>query len=439
MEIRDPIHGNISVSDGEQAIIESPFFRRLRRIKQLGFADMVFPGAVHTRFLHSIGVMHLAGQAFDAVFRDATWFGADDRARLRQTLRLAALCHDTGHAPLSHTSEALFPTIAALAIPHMDAADSTKQARHEHYTFKLLMDSELTPVVEQAFGPMGIAPHHIAALLYSGITDADDAFAVSGRNLRGVLSAICSSELDVDRMDYLLRDSYFSGVSYGKFDHDWLIGHLTYYEADNGRVYLALEDSALYTFDDFLLSRYHMFLMVYFHYKVECFDQMLKRFYEQTPDFTVPPSPGDFLEFDDPAVFRQLQKGAARSRWARGILQGRPLSCVAERGWHERWDDLTELEARLDDAGLDYVHVTSKSAVSKYRGKADPERQIFVRIQPRIGQPRFRPLGEATKLFARYEDTTFMERTYVHAEDVAVVTPWISDLRDNPQLTLTAQ
>ncbi len=437
MDIRDPIHGNIQVNDGERAVIESPYFRRLQRIKQLGFAYLVFPGAVHTRFLHSIGVMHLAGCAFDAVFKDATWLAGEDRGRLRQILRLAALCHDTGHAPLSHTSEALFPSIAALQIPHMRGADSPKQARHEHYTFKLLMDSSLTTVIERAFGPMGISPHHIAALLYGGITDADDAFIVSNRNLRGVLSSICSSEVDVDRMDYLLRDSYFSGVSYGKFDHDWLIGKLTYYETDEGALHLAIEDRALYTFDDFLLSRYHMFLMVYFHNKVECLDQMLKRFYEETPGFTVPAEPEAFLSFDDPAVFRALERGAKASRWARGILSGTPLSCVAERGWHGRTDDLNALESRLDDAGLDYVHVTSKGAVSKYRGRTEDECQIYVRIQPRLGAPRYQPLGEATKLFNRYADTTFMERTYVYAEDVAVVAGWVADLRDNPQLTLT--
>lgn len=438
MDIRDPIHGNIELNAGEQAVIESPYFRRLQRIKQLGFADLVFPGAVHTRYLHSIGVMHLAGHAFDAVFEDADWLPRSDRKRLRQILRLAALCHDTGHAPLSHTSEALFPSIAALQIPHMRGADSPKQARHEHYTFKLLMDSSLTVLIERNFGSMGIEPHHIAALLYGGISDADDAFVVSGRNLRGVLSSLCSSEVDVDRMDYLLRDSYFSGVSYGKFDHDWLIDKLTYHEADDGGVYLAIEDRALYTFDDFLLSRYHMFLMVYFHYKVECFDQMLKRYYEQTPNFTVPADPETFLTFDDPAVFRELQQGASQSRWARGILSGTSLSCVAERGWHGRSDDLSVLENRLEDAGLDYVHTTSKGALSKYRGKTDAERQIFARIQPRHGPVRFQPLGEATKLFNRYADTTFMERTYVHAEDVPQVERWVTELRANPQLTLTS-
>ena len=91
MEIRDPVHGPVAVSTVEVAVVDSPWFQRLRSIKQLGFSEQTFPGASHTRFLHSIGAMHLAGKAFDAVFRNATWLTGDDRERLRQTLRLAAL------------------------------------------------------------------------------------------------------------------------------------------------------------------------------------------------------------------------------------------------------------------------------------------------------------------------------------------------------------
>ena len=147
MEIRDPIHGPIPVTPGEQAVIDSPWFQRLRRIKQLGFAELAFPGATHNRYLHSVGVMHLAGQAFDAVFRGADWLPAADRNRVRQVLRLAALCHDIGHAPLSHTSESLFPAIRELNLPLLKGADSQAQARHEHYTLKLLLDSDLADVI----------------------------------------------------------------------------------------------------------------------------------------------------------------------------------------------------------------------------------------------------------------------------------------------------
>lgn len=97
MEIRDPVHGSIAIHDSEIEILEHPFFQRLRNIKQLGFSEYVFPGATHTRYLHSIGVMHISTMVFDSLFKN----GQDkETARLRETLRLGCLLHDIGHAPL---------------------------------------------------------------------------------------------------------------------------------------------------------------------------------------------------------------------------------------------------------------------------------------------------------------------------------------------------
>lgn len=419
MEIRDPIHGPILLSLIEQTVLRTRAFQRLRNVKQLGFAELVFPGAAHNRFLHSLGVMHLAGQAFDAVFRDATWLPDDERARLRQTLRLAGMLHDVGHAPLSHSSESLFPSIEKLALPAVHSRDPKRQARHEHYTLKLLLDSELGRTVDASLASLGGRARHVAALLHGGVALADAPFVVAGRDLRSVLMSLCSGEVDVDRMDYLQRDSYFSGVSYGQFDHAWLIGHLTHYESDDGQVHLALRDRAIYTFDDFLLSRMHMFLMVYFHAKVVCYDQMLRRFYDELQDFEVPADPEAFVELDDPAIWRMLRQASGRSDWARRIEQGEPLALVAERGWHQRDDDLDALEAWLQSRGIEHFRVTSNGALSKYRSSQDGG--IYVHIQPRLGEGRFLPLGEATNLFERYADTTRMERTYVpreHAEAV---------------------
>lgn len=268
MEIRDPIHGPIAVSPAEVAVIDSAPFQRLRNIKQLGFSELTFPGASHSRFLHSLGAMHLAGLAFDSVFQQADWLAGDDRLRLRQTLRLATLCHDLGHPPLSHTSEVLLPRLQQLNVPGLHAQAGI-HASHEHYTLKFLLDSELTAIIAQACGQMGISGTHIASLLTEDIACDLPFFAIGDRNVHGILSALTSSELDVDRMDYLLRDSYYTGVSYGKFDSDWLIGHLTHHEMPNGQLHLALHERALFSFDDFLLSRHHMFLMVYFH-KNQC-------------------------------------------------------------------------------------------------------------------------------------------------------------------------
>ena len=430
MEIRDPIHGAIVLEPAEVAVIESPFFQRMRRVKQLGFAELVFPGACHNRYLHSIGVMHLAGVAFDTALKGTEdWLPAAERQRLRRILRLAALCHDVGHAPLSHASEVLFPSVAALAVPGLHESNPHRQARHEHYTLKLMLDSELSTVIRAAYAPLGIAPEHAASLLHSGL-ERDGALEVGGRNLHGILAALTSSEVDVDRMDYLLRDSYYTGVKYGTFDHSWLLSHLTWHDSGNGNLHLAIEDRALYTFDDFLLSRYHMFLMVYFHYKVVCYDEMLRRFYDACPEaIAVPSDPDAFLRYDDAAIHKTLADHAHESVWAAGITATRPLELIAERWPHSQEDPVEAVCAKLEAEDVDHLLITSKGALSKYRGKADEGRRIFVRIQPRVGRARFMPLGEATKLFERYAEAAVLERVYVHKQDVERAGGWVDQLR----------
>lgn len=424
MEIRDPIHGPITVDEIETAVIHSPWFQRLRDIKQLGFSELTFPGASHTRYLHSLGAMHLAGLAFDAIFRDADWLPAADRTRLRQTVRLATLCHDLGHPPLSHTSEVLLPTVREVDVPHLNSAQLDEQATHEHFTLKLLLDSGLTEVLRRH----GVEPLHIASLLSDEVVGEPAAFLVGGRDLHNVLAALTSSELDVDRMDYLLRDSYFTGVSYGRFDVDWLLSHLTWHEVD-GRLHLALHERALFSFDDFLLSRHHMFLMVYFHKKSVCYDHMLRHFYEDFPDAVrATASPTDYLELTDPAVWRALRAHEQVSPWAAGILGRRPLKLLAESTPAGRREPLGPLETRLVEAGIPHLRITSKGALSKYQ-VGELRCPIYVRKAPAVGAPYHLPLQRATRLYERYADAIVLERLYVAHDAVAQAGAWLEELR----------
>ena len=104
-EIRDPIHGAVAVDPAERSVVDHPFVQRLRGTRQLGFSHLPFPGATHTRYNHSLGVMHLAGRAYDACFRDKPFATREARRAYRHCVRLAALCHDLGHAPFSHAAE----------------------------------------------------------------------------------------------------------------------------------------------------------------------------------------------------------------------------------------------------------------------------------------------------------------------------------------------
>lgn len=296
MEILDPIHGSIELNSAEVAVLDAAAYQRLRSIKQLGFSEFSFPGATHNRYLHSLGVCHLSGRAFDSIFKKFEFSNDGVRKRLRQTVRLAALLHDIGHGPLSHTTEDVMPKLKELNVgayrTKAQAPDPNRRANHEDYSIKFLTDSSLTKVLRENFSD--VDPMAIAALVDTGLAAPKDFFKDGDFDLRPVLSQIVSSELDVDRMDYLERDAYFCGTNYGKVELEWLIGNLTYHVAD-GNLHLALNRRALYTFDDFLLSRHHMHLMVYFHHKSIIFEEMLGR-YLTSPDcrFFLPTSKSTF-------------------------------------------------------------------------------------------------------------------------------------------------
>jgi len=222
MRIRDPIHGTILVEPAEKAVIDSRFFQRLRHVRQLGFGDLAFPGATHTRHAHSLGAMHAASRLFDSVFAHVE-LAAPERARLRAATRMAVLCHDLGHLPLSHASESIAPPRSALGLPAWIPSDRAAQASHEDFTLKLLLDSSLTPVLARALSPVGVAPEAVAGLILGADAPGGPAFVVGGRDYGPLMREIVSGELDADRMDYLLRDSLFTGVTYGRFDLDWIV------------------------------------------------------------------------------------------------------------------------------------------------------------------------------------------------------------------------
>ncbi|HZH77507.1 MAG TPA: HD domain-containing protein, partial [Archangium sp.] len=165
MRIRDPIHGTIDVSGEEKAVIDSRYYQRLRHVRQLGFGDLAFPGATHTRHAHSLGAMHVASRVFQAVAARSN-LPADVRARFSAAVRLAVLCHDLGHMPLSHASERIAPARASLRLPAwLDSVAEGEQATHEDFTAKLLLDSSLTPIIEEHYAPLGITPSAAVALI----------------------------------------------------------------------------------------------------------------------------------------------------------------------------------------------------------------------------------------------------------------------------------
>src|SRR4051794_29975835 len=163
MRIRDPIHGTIAVSDEGRAVIAPRFYQRLRGVRQLGFGDMAFPGATHTRHAHSLGAMHVSSRVFDAVAAGAD-LPEPVRARFRAAVRLAVLCHDLGHMPLSHASEQIAPARAALKLPGW-LGGGEGQAAHEDFTCKVVLDSAVAECIRERFAPLGIDPEAVVALI----------------------------------------------------------------------------------------------------------------------------------------------------------------------------------------------------------------------------------------------------------------------------------
>ncbi|MCM2280371.1 MAG: HD domain-containing protein [Bdellovibrionaceae bacterium] len=414
LEIKDPIHGPMEVDASEVHILDSAVCQRLRQIKQLGFAEYSFPGAVHNRYIHSLGVMHLTGVAFDNIFKKFQFSSPDVRQRLRHAVRLGALLHDIGHGPLSHTTEEVMPQLRELnvkAYEHKKVSETLdRKANHEDYTIKFLTDSSLTLLLRASFPD--VDPLHVACLIDKSLNCPDDFFVDRGLNLRPILSQLVSSELDCDRMDYLERDAYFCGTNYGKVELNWLLGNLTWHEVA-GKVHLALDRRAIYTFDDFLISRHHMYLMVYFHHKSIVYEEMLMR-YLSSPDCTyrLPADIEEYTRCTDYSLYEHLAQ--VTNPWAKRIAERRPYRMLFELHSVAASERPTKMNQCLEEAGIHVIWASSHTRLSKYHTMSPDEtaRAIYV-VDHSDPMQKPVPIERVTGIFQKYEETRHIDRLYV--------------------------
>lgn len=426
IEVRDPVHGTIALSDGETRVVDSPEFQRLRAIKQLGFADVSFPGATHTRFLHSIGVCHLAGEVFDHIFRNFKFSKIEVRHRLRQVFRLGALLHDVGHGPLSHTTEDVMPPLKDLHVgvynTHRESPPTNERASHEDYTIKYLTDSGLTEILKKEF--KDLSPIHVVALIDKKINTSDDFFLDQGVDFRPILSQLVSSELDVDRMDYLERDSYFTGTNYGKFDLHWMIANMNAY-LKNDQLFLSLNRRALYTFDDFLISRHHIHLMVYFHHKAIIYEEMLNKYLmSKDSTYKLPSDIQAYTKYNDFHLYEHLAD--SQNEWAQRISLRKPYRVLTELHSTSASDRPARIKEALVEQGIDVIWASSSARLSKYHAATTEDRsyQIYVVDQyDKFDEPM--PIDKSTEIFQKYEHARIIDRLYVaperHAEAQAIL------------------
>lgn len=242
--IMDPIHGIMMFNEQERdlikCIIDHPCFQRLRHIKQLGMADYVFPGATHTRFSHSLGVAYLSSRIFKRIMTDKT----EESFSKYQDSLLACLIHDIGHGPFSHAFEKFLRN------------QSGESVDHEQWT--PLFINRLKEEVPQI------------ACDWSRVGQFID-----GSAEESIFSSIVSSQLDADRLDYLLRDSHFCGVKYGEYDLDWILRCLAVVEID-GRPRLAIDKKGSNSVEQFLIARRQMTHNIYYHAKVRAVESLLE-------------------------------------------------------------------------------------------------------------------------------------------------------------------
>lgn len=421
VRIRDPIHGTITLSPQERALIDTRFYQRLRHVRQLGFGDLAFPGATHTRHAHSLGAMSVASRLFDVMtVRAPLSHGA--RERFRAAVRLAVLSHDLGHMPLSHASERIAPPRAALKLPSWMGQGHGERASHEDFTARILLDSSLTPVLERVYAPLGITPAQVAGLVTGHFPQGDGGFVDGAIDWTPALRGIVSGELDADRMDYLLRDSLFTGVHYGRYDIEWILQNLTA-ETRAGKAVMAMSKAAVFAFEDFLLSRYHMFLSVYYHHTSVSFDHMLRRYYEEVPgEFEIPSDPEAFLECDDVALHAALR--ASKNQWAQRIVTRRGYRRVAEFTERDEGYDLAELSQALTAAGIDHFTIESLGVLSNgFDEGHNPSLYVIDHSSGRLTE-----VARYTPLYQRFAGAVRLSRVYVRPDQVDVARPVVARL-----------
>ena len=420
MEVRDPVHGSIPVFDEEIPIIQHKFFQRLRAIKQLGFSEYAFPGATHTRFLHSIGVMSVGTKAFDKLFEGK--HGNPEVLRLRETLRLSCLLHDIGHAPLSHSTETVMPNLSELKLSSRFLSDKDKaedrQATHEDYTIKSIADSSFSESFKLVEKKFGVDKNAIADLVVGRTTD-EGYFTVNGVNYFPLLHQLVSSEMDCDRMDYLLRDSYFCGVSYGQYDLDWLIDNLSACVIDN-KAYIGISERAIATFDDFLLSRFHMFIMVYFHYRAVCLEQVLYRYFQTSNEYKIPADIEKYQEHDDQFLMKVLKN--SDNQWAKKIVANEIPRKIFETFGEEQEPKLNEIIKYCESDNIDYILCSSLGRISKYYTTDDSPNVEYPMQMVRnfYGQaaPEFFPIDQATVIFQKFSHAHSVKRMHIDMESL---------------------
>ena len=403
--VRDPIYGFISLShyDFIQEIVDTAYFQRLRRLCQLGVSAYVYPGATHSRLSHVLGAMELFTRVYDNLTRD-TSESAEQTLKARKLGAAAVLLHDIGHGPLSHASEAIFDfkhvAITNAIIRETEIGDILSKSDIE--------PSEVTDIISR------ISPEHT------------------------ILTQLTSSQLDLDRLDYLARDMYFTGVGFGRIDSERITRMMQIYKAPGSPIHghVVTNNKGLFSLESYILSRHLMHEAVYFHKATRCIELMIKSLFQrakwlaQEKGFELPaeiqllsqPNGVDWkaiVGLDDHIIFSiilkwmknddPILKDLSTRIIDRKLLKGIEIPQTAIRKYV---DSIKKIEKALIDSGFDPAYYTTLDdpkhlPYSPYSPKAPDDKTTVITnifVLDSFGKPKeISQLSPTVEALAKYQ------------------------------------
>ncbi len=391
-EIKDPVHGYVYITEGEKNVIDTYPMQRLRRLRQLAGSEYVYPGANHTRFEHCLGVMYLAGHVLENpnISRIVT----DEEVDM---CRVSALLHDCGHGPFSHVFEHLL-------IKNLDKT-------HEDITSWLIEKSE----VGDKLSKMGYNPKEVAGLAVGKLHKKDRAF----------LDQIISSAVDVDKQDFIVRDTYHTGAEYGFIDVYRLI-HALDVLGEN----LAVELGALSALEAFVIARIESFKSIYFHRVGRAAQIMLATAMDKANEelgLTAFKTPEEYMALDDYTVWAALRKCKASNEIINNLENRRMLKCAYERTFYEKDAMISNLFGReayrrqvqseiAREAGVELdsviIDVPTVPSVPYHHAVLMESTEIPVFIRSPKGEKKLQRLSESSKIFETLKGFMNILRVY---------------------------
>jgi HD superfamily phosphohydrolase len=396
-EIKDPVHGYVYINEAEKEIIDSYPMQRLRRLRQLAGSEYVYPGANHTRFEHCVGVMFLAGKVMENP--NLSRIVSDDEADM---VRMAGLLHDVGHGPFSHVFEQLL------------IRDLEKT--HEDITSWIIAESELGERITKA----GYKTDDIAKLAVGKLHKPGKAF----------WDQIISSGVDVDKQDFIVRDTYHTGAEYGFIDVFRLIHALDVLGED-----LAVELGALSALEAFMIARIESFKSIYFHRVGRAAQIMLALAMEKANEelgLTAFKTPEEYTAMDDYTVWTGLKKCDKSKAIIEDLECRRMLKCAYERTFYEKDAMVSNIFGRESyrrqmqgeiarEAGVEVdnviIDVPTVPSVPYHHAVLTESMEIPVFTRSQSGEKQLQRLSEISKIFETLKGFINILRVYTDDAD----------------------